>query len=64
MSLTKARAEKAWLLYEFPASLNSSDILNDVQTWNSNSSFYPGTTEDQFQAKKKKNWWKINLEIN
>ena len=32
MSLTKARAEKAWLLYEFPASLNSSDILNDVQT--------------------------------
>ena len=44
----EARAEKAWLLYEFLFSLNPNDIPNDVGTWKNNSSSYPVITEDEF----------------
>ena len=47
------------LLYEFPFSLNPSDKPNDAQTWKNYSSLYPVSTEDQFQANSKKNWWNI-----
>ena len=40
----KASSEKAWLLYEFSFSL----------------SLYLVSTEDQFQANSKKNWWNIS----
>ena len=36
----KARAEKAWLLYEFPFSLNPSEKPNDAQKLKSYSSLY------------------------
>ena len=54
INLTKARTEKEWLLYEFPFRLNLCDIPNDTQTWKSDSLLYPGLTENQFQAKKKR----------
>ena len=41
----KVRAEKAWILYEFPFSLNPSDESNDAQTSRSYSSLYPVSTE-------------------
>ena len=44
----KSRAEKVWLLYKFPFSLNPSDILNDAQTRKSDSSLNLVITEDQF----------------
>ena len=47
----KASSEKAWLLYEFPFSLNPGDKPNDAQTWKNYSSLY---TEDQFQANSEK----------
>ena len=46
-----ASAEKAWLLYEFPFSLNPDDKPNDTQIWKNYSSLY---TEDQFQANSEK----------
>ena len=52
----KASSEKAWLLYEFPFSLNPGDKPNDAQTWKNYSSLYPVSTEDQFQTNSKKNW--------
>ena len=55
----KASSEKAWLLYEFPFSLNPGDKPNDAQAWKNYSSLYPVSTEDQFQANSKKNWWNI-----
>ena len=55
----KTRAEKAWLLYEFPFSLNPSDKPDDTQTWKSNLSLYPVITEDQFQENSKKSWGNI-----
>ena len=55
----KASSEKAWLLYEFPFSLNPGDKPNDAQAWKNYSSLYPVSTEDQFQANLKKNWWNI-----
>ena len=56
----KASSEKAWLLYEFPFSLNPGDKPNDEpQTWKNYSSLYPVRTEDQFQANPKKNSWNI-----
>ena len=55
----KASSEKAWLLYEFPFSLNPGGKPNDVQTWKNYSSLYPVSTEEQFQANSKKNWWSI-----
>ena len=55
----KASSEKAWLLYEFPFSLNPGDKPNDAQGWNNYSSLYAVSTEDQFQADSKKNWWNI-----
>ena len=50
-----ARAEKAWLLYEFPYNLNPSDMPNDAQTSKSDSPLHPVINEDQFQAYSKKN---------
>ena len=38
--------EKAWLLYEFPVSLNPGDKPNDAQVWKNYSSLYPVSTED------------------
>ena len=55
----KASARKAWLLYEFPFSLNLGDKPDDAQTWKNYSSLHPISTEDQFQAYSKKNWWDI-----
>ena len=57
----KDSSEKAWLglLYEFPFSLNPGDKPNDAQAWKNYSSLYPVSTEDQFQANSKKNWWNI-----
>ena len=55
----KASSEKAWLLYEFPFSLNPGDKPNDAQAWKNYSSLYPVSTEDQFQANSKKIWWNI-----
>ena len=55
----KASAEKAWLVYEFSLSLNPGDKPNVAQTWQNYSSLYPASTEDQFQANSKKNWWDI-----
>ena len=55
----KASLEKAWLLYEFSFSLNPGDKPNDAQAWKNYSSLYPVSTEDQFQANSKKNWWNI-----
>ena len=49
----KTSSEKAWLLYEFQFSLNPGDKLNDGPAWKYRS------TEDQFQANSKKNWWSI-----
>ena len=37
----KASSEKAWLLYEFPFSLNPGDKPNDAQAWKNYSSLYP-----------------------
>ena len=51
----KASSEKAWLLYEFPFSLNPGDKPNDAQASKNYSSLYPLSTEDQFQANSKKN---------
>ena len=45
----KASAEKAWLLYKSPVSLNSG-----------NSSLHPVGTEDQFKVNSKENWWGIS----
>ena len=50
-----ASSEKAWLLYEFPFSLNPGDKPNDAQALNNYSSLYPVSTEDQFQANSEKN---------
>ena len=50
---------EAWLLYEFPVSLNPGDKPNDAQTWKSYSSLYPVSSEDQFQANSKKNWCEV-----
>ena len=55
----KVSVGKAWLLYEFPFSLNPGDKPNDAQTWKNYSSLYPVSAEDQFQANSKKNWWNI-----
>ena len=55
----KASSEKAWLLYEFPFSLNPGEKPNDAQPWKNYSSLYPVSTEDQFQGNSKKNWWNI-----
>ena len=55
----KASSEKAWLLYEFPFSLNPGGKPNDVLAWKNCSSLYPVSTEDQFQADPKKKWWNI-----
>ena len=55
----KASSEKAWLLYEFPFSLNPGDKPSDAQASKDYSSLYPVSTEDQFQASSKKNWWNI-----
>ena len=50
MKLTvKTSSEKAWLLYEFPFSLNPGDKPNDAQAWKNHSSLYPVSTEDQFK---------------
>ena len=49
----KARAVKAWPLYEFPFSLNPSNKPNDAQTFKSYSTLYPAITEDQFQEYQK-----------
>ena len=50
----KSTSEKVRLLYKFPFSLNPSDIINDAQTRESDSSLNPVITEDQFQAYSKK----------
>ena len=55
----KASSDKAWLLYEFPFSLNLGDKPNDAQAWENYSSLYPVSTEDQFQLNSKENWWNI-----
>ena len=55
----KARAEKAWLLYEFLLSLNPPDKLNDAHAWKRYSSLYPLSTEYHFQVNWKKNWLDI-----
>ena len=60
----KASSEKAWLLYEFPFSLNLGDKPNHAQAWENYSSLYPASTEDQFQANSKKNWWDIEETAN
>ena len=52
--IAKARAKKELLLYEFPFSLNPSDIPIDALTRKSDSLLYPVITEDQFQAYSKK----------
>ena len=51
----KASSGKAWLLYEFPFSLNLVDKPNYAQALKNYSSLYPVSTEDQFQANSKKN---------
>ena len=52
MKLTvKASAEKAWLLYVLPFSLNPGLHLNHAQTLKNYSSLYP---EGEFQANLKK----------
>ena len=48
---SNASAEKAWLLYKFPFSLNPYDKPNDAQIWKNYSSLY---TEDQFPANSEK----------
>ena len=48
----KASSEKAWILYEFPFSLNPGDKPNNAQTWKNYSSLYPVSTEDQRQQNK------------
>ena len=50
----KASSEKAWLLYEFPFSLNPGDKPNDAQTSKNYSSLYPVSIENQFRANSKK----------
>ena len=50
----KASSEKAWLLYEFPFSLNPGDKPNDAQSSKNYSSLYPVSTENQFRANSKK----------
>ena len=45
-----ARAEKLWLLCEFPFSLKLSDMPDDAQTSKRDSSLYTVITENQFQA--------------
>ena len=55
----KVNSEKAWLLYEFPFGLNPGHKPNEAQAWKNYSSLYPVSTEDQFQANSKKNWWNI-----
>ena len=57
----KASSEKTWLLYEFPFSLNPDDKTNDAQAWKNYPSLYSVSTEDQFQANSKKNWWNISF---
>ena len=60
MKLTvKTSSEKAWLLYEFPFSLNPGDKPNDAQARKNYLSLHPVGTEDQFQANSKKNLWNI-----
>ena len=51
----KASSEKAWLLYEFPFSLNPGDKPHDAQTWKNYSSLYSVSTEDQSPANSKEN---------
>ena len=51
----KASSEKAWLLYEFPFSLNLGDKPNDADTLMNYCSLYPVGTEDHFKANSKKN---------
>ena len=46
--IVKASSEKAWLLYEFPFSLNPGDKLNGAQARKNYSSLTPVSTEDQF----------------
>ena len=41
LTVKQASSEKAWLLYEFPFSLNLGDKPIDAQTWKNYSSFYP-----------------------
>ena len=55
----KTSSEKAWLLYEFPFSLNLGGKPNDTQAWKNYSSLYRVSTEGQFQANSKKIWWDI-----
>ena len=55
----KASAEKVWLLYEFPSSLNLGDKPNNVQTWQRCSSLYLVRREDQFWVNSKRNWLDI-----
>ena len=50
----KASAEKAWLFYELPFSLNPGGKPNDAQTWKKYSSLHPVSTEAQFHANSKK----------
>ena len=45
---------KACLFYKFPFNLNPSDIPNDAQARNNDSSTCPIITEDQFQAYSKR----------
>ena len=42
----KASSEKAWLLHEFPFSLNQGDKSNDAQVWKNYSPLYSVSTED------------------
>ena len=51
----KVSSEKAWLLYEFPFSLNRGDKPNDAQAWKNYSLLCPVSTEDQFESSSKKN---------
>ena len=44
----KASAEKVWLLYDFPSSLNLDDKPNNAQTLQRCSSLYLVRREDQF----------------